>query len=110
MLNNTDCCISHNKLRGIRAIEKVTPIGSKVVYEKWTEKATGKEYVGVNLVYQSTDQLQHNAPLDLDHAPQVFPLSFKGLQKNADGLYSFEQINERFETLLVEREVDMVER
>ena len=37
------------------------------------------------------------APLDLDHAPQVFPLSFKGLQKNADGLYSFEQINERFE-------------
>ena len=79
------------------SIEKVTPIGSKVVYEKWIEKATGKEYVGVNLVYQSTDQLQHNAPLDLDHAPQVFPLSFKGLQKNADGLYSFEQINERFE-------------
>ena len=79
------------------SIEKVTPIGSKVVYEKWIEKATGKEYVGVNLVYQSTDQLQQNAPLDLDHAPQVFPLSFKGLQKNADGLYSFEQINERFE-------------
>lgn len=79
------------------SIEKVTPIGSKVVYEVWTDKATGKNFVAINLVYQSTDQLQKNIPLDLEHAPQIFPLSLKGLSKNADGLYTFESVDARFE-------------
>ena len=79
------------------SIEKVTPIGSKVVYEVWADKATGKKFVAVNLVYQTTGQLQHNTPLDLEHSPNVFPLSFKGMEKNSDGLYTFESLDARFE-------------
>ena len=56
----------------------------------------GKTYVAVNLVYQSTDQLKQMSLLDLQHAPQVYSLKLKGLTQNADGLYSFEDVNNRF--------------
>ena len=77
------------------SIEKKTPIGSKLVLEKWVD-AAGKAYVAVNLVYQSTDQLKQMSLLDLQHAPQVFSLRLKGLNQNTDGLYTFEDVNARF--------------
>ena len=77
------------------SIEKKTPIGSKLVLEKWVN-AAGKDYVAVNLVYQSTDQLKQMSLLDLQHAPQVFSLKLKGLNQNTDGLYTFEDVNARF--------------
>ena len=77
------------------SIEKKTPIGSKLVLEKWVDTA-GKAYIAVNLVYQSTDQLKQMSLLDLQHAPQVFSLKLKGLNQNTDGLYTFEDINARF--------------
>ena len=77
------------------SIEKKTPIGSKLVLEKWVD-AAGKDYVAVNLVYQSTDQLKQMSLLDLQHAPQVFSLRLKGLNQNTDGLYTFEDVNARF--------------
>ena len=76
-------------------IEKKTPIGCKLVFEKWADKS-GKEFVGVNLVYQTTDQLRHLNTLTLENPPMVFPLKLKGLQANADGLYKAEDINARF--------------
>ena len=77
------------------SIEKKTPIGSKLVLEKWVD-AAGKAYVAVNLVYQSTDQLKQMSLLDLQHAPQVFSLKLKGLNQSTDGLYTFEDVNARF--------------
>lgn len=77
------------------SIEKKTPIGSKLVLEKWVD-AAGKAYIAVNLVYQSTDQLKQKSLLDLQHAPQVFSLKLKGLNQNTDGLYTFEDVNARF--------------
>lgn len=77
------------------SIEKKTPIGSKLVLEKWVD-AAGKAYIAVNLVYQSTDQLKQMSLLDLQHAPQVFSLKLKGLNQNTDGLYTFEDVNARF--------------
>ena len=77
------------------SIEKKTPIGSKLVFEKWVD-ANGKAYIAVNIVYQSTDQLKQMSLLDLAHAPQVFSLKLKGLTENADGLYTFDDVNGRF--------------
>lgn len=77
------------------SIEKKTPIGSKLVLEKWVD-AAGKAYIAVNLVYQSTDQLKQMSLLDLQHTPQIFSLKLKGLNQNTDGLYTFEDINARF--------------
>lgn len=76
------------------SIEKKTPIGSKVVIEKWVGK-DGKTYCDVNIVYQSTDQLRQNQMLNLKNPPMIYPLSFKGLTRNADGLYNFSDFNKR---------------
>ncbi|MDE5886743.1 MAG: histidine-type phosphatase [Muribaculaceae bacterium] len=81
------------------AIEKKTPIGSKMVIEKFVGP-DGEEYADINLVYQSVDQLRNMELLDLDNPPMIFPLSFKGLEKNADGLYKMKDVKKRFEEAL----------
>ena len=53
-------------------------------------------YCDINLTYQSTEQLRHIAMLSLDNPPQIFSLSLKGLQKNADGLYLLKDVEGRF--------------
>lgn len=78
-----------------QAIEKHTPIGSKLVIEKFVGP-DGVEYADLNLVYQSVDQLRDMQLLDLDNPPMILPLSLKGLQKNEDGLYKMSDLDDRF--------------
>lgn len=78
-----------------QSIEKKTPIGSKLVIEKWRD-AAGHEFAALNLVYQSTDQLRRLQMMDLENAPVIFPIHLKGLTENADGLYSLLDLQQRF--------------
>lgn len=78
-----------------QTIEKKTPIGSKLVVEKWQD-AEGQYFVSINLVYQSTEQLRQLSLLDLNNPPVVFPLQLKGLTTNHDGLYPMDDILQRF--------------
>lgn len=73
------------------AIEKKTPIGSKIVMEKWKDDQ-GKEFVTFKLVYLSVDQLRNLQVLDLNNPPMVYDLSFEGMDKNEDGMYSYEDV------------------
>ncbi len=82
-----------------QSIEKKTPIGSKLVIEKFVGK-DGKEYADINLVYQTTDQLRNLDLLSLDNPPMVFPLRLKGLTPNADGLYLMDDVMARFDQAL----------
>ena len=79
-----------------QTIEKKTPIGSKFVIGKWTDKY-GKEYTSLCLVYQTTEQLRNRSMLSLANPPMIFSLKLKGLSQNADGLYSLKDLQERFE-------------
>ena len=81
------------------AIEKKTPIGSKIVIEKF-EGADGQEYADINIVYQSIDQLRNMELLSLDNPPMIYPLTLKGLEKNSDGLYKLADLEDRFEEAL----------
>ncbi|MCD8385707.1 MAG: histidine-type phosphatase [Bacteroidales bacterium] len=81
------------------AIEAQTPIGGKMVFEKW-EGPDGKEYVAVNMVYQTVDQLRDPSLLLVENAPMVVPVPITGLTPNADGLYSLDDINARFQQAL----------
>lgn len=76
------------------AIEKKTPIGCKMVIEKFKGK-DGKEYADINLVYQSVDQLRDMSLLNLDNPPMIYPLKLRGLERNADGLYTLEDVENR---------------
>ena len=83
-------------------IEKRTPIGCKLVIEKW-EDTKGQLFVSLNLVYQSTNQLRNMALLDLENPPMVFPIQLKGLNANDERLYPFEELVQRFVSRIAEK-------
>ncbi len=82
-----------------RSVEKKTPIGAKVVIGKW-RGTDGGEYVSLDLVYQSTDQLRDRIPLTLENPPMVFPLHLRGLHGNRDGLYNLQEVQQRFQSAI----------
>ena len=74
-----------NKYELPGAIEPTTPIGAKVVFERW-ENERGESFFKVELIYQSVEQLRSIQPLSLDTPPMIVPLSFAGVKVNEDGL------------------------
>jgi len=84
------------------ALELHTPIGSKLVFEKWTDGED--DFIAVNLVYQSVEQLQHRTLLSPDMPPMVRPVAVDGLTPNSDGLYPMADIDKRFAEAMAEYE------
>jgi glucose-1-phosphatase len=82
------------------AIELHTPIGSKIVFEKWSDGT--EDYVAINLVYQALSQLQGRTLLSTDVPPMVRPISVEGLTPNADGLYPLSVLDARFAAAIAE--------
>lgn len=72
-------------------VENKTPIGSKIVFEKWADK-NGNYFVSVYLLYHSTQQIRKGACNNSNLVPTKFPLQFKGISANTDGLYSLDDI------------------
>jgi glucose-1-phosphatase len=77
------------------AIETKTPIGGKILFTKYRGK-DGRLYADIWLVYASADQLREMSILSVDNPPLAFPLRLKGLKPNADGLYRFSDLEQRF--------------
>ena len=77
------------------AIESDTPIGAKLVFEKYADNA-GKEFARVRLVYQSTEQLRSMPLLTLDNPPMSVTLQFEDLDVNEDGLIPLDALEARF--------------
>ncbi len=77
------------------AIEKQTPIGCKLLFEKWTD-ADNEEFVRIRLVYESPDQLRSLSMVTPETPPYSYDLTLSGLQRNDDGLYRFADVMERF--------------
>lgn len=77
------------------AISKLTPIGSKLVFNKW-KNTSGEEYCSVSIVYNSVSQLRHLSVIDENYPPMEYTLELDGLQKNKDGLYKYSDVMERF--------------
>ena len=69
------------------ALERKTPIGSKVVFEKW-KGSDGVEYVDILLVYASALQLRNKSRVTLFAPPMAMRLVLSGLPINRDGLYT----------------------
>lgn len=85
-----------------QALELHTPIGSKLVFEKWSDGSD--DYVAVNLVYQSVYQLQGRTLLSPDVPPMVLPVTVEGLTANADGLYRLSDLDARMAETMGEYE------
>lgn len=76
-------------------IEKKTPIGSKVVIEKFKAK-DGSEYADLWLVYASTNQLRSECFMTYGQPPMAVRLQLDGLSENADRLYRLSDVEQRF--------------
>ncbi len=86
------------------SIQPKTPIGVKLVFSKWLSEA-GEEYLSLDLVYQTTSQMRNLTMLDTDTPPAVFPVSLKGLERNADSLYSFSELEARLTEAIDEYDI-----
>ena len=82
------------------ALERHTPIGSKLVFEKWSDGM--HDYVAVNLVYQAVSQLQGRTLLSLHVPPMVLPVTIEGLTANSDGLYRLDDLDARMAGAMAE--------
>ena len=83
-----------------QALELHTPIGSKLVFEKWSDGT--EEYVAINLVYQRVGQLQNSTLLSTDEPPMVKPVTIDGLTPNNDGLYRLSELDARMAEAMAE--------
>ena len=83
------------------AIEVKTPIGCKLVFERWTNES-GEEFGRVRLLYQSVDQLRAGTMLAGTESPMSVELSFDGLQKNEDGMYAYDDLRARIANAVAE--------
>ncbi len=82
------------------AIELHTPIGSKIVFEKWSDGT--EDYVAINLVYAAVSQMQGRTLLSPDVPPMVLAVTVEGLTPNADGLYRMADLDGRFAEAMAE--------
>ena len=82
------------------ALELHTPIGSKLVFEKWSDGS--EDYVAINLVFASVWQLQGRTLLSPDEPPMVLPVTVEGLTANGDGLYRLTDLDGRFAEAMAE--------
>ena len=83
-----------------QAIESHTPIGSKLVFEKWSNGT--EEYVAINIVYQSVSQLQRRTLLSTEVPPMILPVTIEGLTANSDGLYLLTDLDDRLTEAMAE--------
>jgi len=83
-----------------QAMELHTPIGSKLVFEKWSNGT--EEFVAINLVYQPVSQLQNRTLLSTEVPPMVLPVTITGLTPNADGLYRLNDLDARMAEAMAE--------
>ena len=75
------------------ALEVRTPIGSKLVFEKWSDGS--EDYVAINLVYPKYPQMHARTLLSLEERPMVQTVTIEGLTANSDGLYRLADLDAR---------------
>lgn len=77
------------------SLERRIPFGAQIVFEKW-KSPEGEEYIDLSMVYPSTEEIRERTKLTLDTPPMREKLYLEGLTPNEDGLYTLEEVNDRF--------------
>ncbi len=84
------------------ALELHTPIGSKLVFEKWNDGS--EDYVAINLVFAKYTQMHKRTLFSGGETPMVLSVTVDGLTPNADGLYRLSDIDARMDEAMKEYE------
>ena len=76
------------------SVDQITPIGCKLIFESFLGKDK-VQYADILLVYASAEQLRQESDLSYSRPPMAVKVKLKGLQENADGLYSLSDVQQR---------------
>lgn len=70
-----------------------TPIGGKIVFQRWHDSTKNQDLMKIEYVYQSTRQLRDATPLTLASPPQRVTLELKGCPTDANGFCPVDKFN-----------------
>ena len=68
---------------------ETTPIGGKVVFQKWRNNQTGEAMMKIEYFYQSTDQIRHLTELNRQNPPHKVTLEMENCPINTLGFCAF---------------------
>lgn len=69
---------------------ETTPIGGKVVFQKWRDNKTGEALMKIEYFYQSTDQIRKLEQLNRDNPPQKVVLEMADCPIDSQGFCPFD--------------------
>lgn len=70
-----------------------TPIGGKIVFQRWHDTSGNRELMKIEYVYQSTEQLRNADVLTLKSPPQRVTLELSGCPVDANGFCPVDKFN-----------------
>lgn len=70
-----------------------TPIGGKIVFQRWHDTAGKRDVMKIEYVYQSTEQLRNTEPLSLASPAQRVTLALKGCPVDSNGFCPVDKFN-----------------
>jgi len=71
-----------------------TPIGGKIMFQRWHDQNANRELMKVEYVYQSSDQLRKGEVLSLQQPPQRVTLQLAGCPTDANGFCPWDKFTE----------------
>lgn len=70
-----------------------TPIGGKLVFQRWHDNSGNRDLMKIEYVYQSTEQLRNADPLTLQSPPQRVTLALNGCPIDDNGFCPLDTFN-----------------
>lgn len=77
-----------------------SPVGGKIVFQKWFDDENNKNFLKINYVYQSMEQLRDGLNLTLDNPPQFTLLELKSCQVDKNGFCLWDDFIEFLKSFL----------
>ncbi|CAK1592898.1 unnamed protein product [Parnassius mnemosyne] len=77
-----------------------SPVGGKIVFQKWFDEKHKKDLLKINYVYQSTEQLRHGLNLSLEIPPEFTLLELKNCTADSNGFYVWDDFISFLKSLL----------
>ncbi|MCS3407989.1 bifunctional glucose-1-phosphatase/inositol phosphatase [Serratia sp. AKBS12] len=77
-----------------------TPIGGKLVFQRWHDAKQDRDLLKIEYVYQSTEQLRNADKLTLAHPPQRVTLALEGCPTDNQGFCAWSDFKKTMQEML----------
>jgi glucose-1-phosphatase len=71
-----------------------TPIGGKIMFQRWHDKGNNRDLMKTEYVYQSAEQLRNGDVLTLNHPPERVTLQLEGCPADVNSFCSWDEFTE----------------